>query len=72
MPDIGVIIGQALIEAGRNSDKAAIAIASALHNLPQPATMQATMQATKPPTSWEFKIIRDSDGNMTSIKATSN
>ena len=74
-PDIAHIIGQAIIEAGRNSDKAALSIANALRDtpqsIPQPIPQPVIVQAEAHQKSWEFKIIRDSNGNMTSIKATS-
>ena len=95
-PDIAQIIGQAIIEAGRNSDKAALSIADALKSLlPQPVAqpvieqpvIEKAVASTAPPeeiashepptlvvpvpSSWVFKIARDSDGDMTAIKAKS-
>jgi hypothetical protein len=62
-PDIAQIIGQAIIEAGRNSDNAALVIAKALHNLPQPTIVQAPPS----PHISGLKVVRDSKGDMTSV-----
>ena len=90
-PDIAHIIGQAIIEAGRNSDKAALSIADALKSLlPQPVIEQPAIEKAvasveiipyvepyhppvEPiiPSSWDFKIVRNSDGAMARVKATS-
>jgi hypothetical protein len=95
-PEIANIIGQAIIEAGRNSDKLTLSIANALQMLlPQPVVQPVIVQpviekavaSTAPPeeiasneppalvvpapSSWVFKIARDSDGDITAIKAKS-
>lgn len=62
-PDIASIIAQAIIEASRNSDNAALIIGNALQNLPQPTIVQSPdgKQITG------FNVIRDKHGNMSQL-----